>query len=230
MALIEFGDVSKVYQLGDTSVEALKIAKLQIDEGEFVALTGPSGSGKSTLCNLIGGIDRPSRGTVHINHEDLFRLSDDALSEHRNRSIGFIFQNFNLINVFTALENVMLPIQLRANNSKDIKSSAQELLDALGLSQHMEHRPDQLSGGQRQRVAIARALITRPPIVVADEPTANLDTENSDRILEMMAHYNQEWGTTFVLSTHDPRLLLRVKRRITLRDGIIESDTTNTNS
>jgi putative ABC transport system ATP-binding protein len=224
MALIEFRGVSKTYRLGEVSVAALKTISFQINQGEFVALSGPSGSGKSTLCNLIGAVDRPNTGVVCINQKDLNQLSDDTLSEHRNRSIGFIFQNFNLINVLTALENVMLPLQLRAIGTKEAQQQAQQLLESLRLSQHIHHRPDQLSGGQRQRVAIARALVTRPPIIVADEPTANLDTENSDRILDMMEHYNQAWGTTFILSTHDPRLLKRVSRNIHLRDGAIVDD------
>ncbi|MGB0415582.1 MAG: ABC transporter ATP-binding protein [Coraliomargarita sp.] len=225
MTLIRFENVTRTYQLGETVVEALCGVDFEIVAGEFVAIVGPSGSGKSTLCNLIGAVDQPTTGRVSIHGAFLDGLSDDDLSEHRNRSVGFVFQDFNLIPVLSALENVILPLQLAAEVNADAKSKAVCLLEDLGLAEHMEHRPDQLSGGQRQRVAIARALITDPPIIVADEPTANLDSGNACRILELMARFNEERGTTFIFSTHDPRLLDRVKRRIHLLDGRITDDT-----
>ncbi len=224
MALIELRDVSRSYLLGETRVEALKSINLNIDSGEFTALWGPSGSGKSSLCHLIGAIDRPDSGTVSINGKDLKTLSDDALSSHRNRSVGFIFQSFNLVNVLSALENVLLPLQLRGSFGKRDSEQARELLTELGLGKHLTHRPDKLSGGQRQRVAIARALITEAPIIVADEPTANLDSVNAEQILESMRGFNRDRGTTFVFATHDPRLLEQANRRIQLCDGTIEED------
>ncbi len=224
MALIELRQVDKIYHLGETQVTALKQLSLTIQAGEFVAVSGPSGSGKSTLCNLIGAIDRPTNGTIQLNGVDLASLSDDALSTHRNESIGFIFQNFNLVNVLDAVENVMLPLQVRGEDPRKARHAATALLCELGLDKHLRHRPDHLSGGQRQRVAIARALVTRPPMVVADEPTANLDTENAERVLELMLQYHRAWNTTFVFSTHDPRLIQKVQRCVTLRDGCIKSD------
>ena len=223
MAQIEFIDVSRSYLLGETEVTALRSVDLQIESGEFTAITGPSGSGKSTLCHLIGAIDHPTSGRVKINGRDLSSLPDDQLSEHRNRSIGFIFQSFNLIPVLTALENVCLPLQLRGVDSRKDRATALELLAGLGLADHAAHRPDQLSGGQRQRVSIARALISEPAIIVADEPTANLDTENAEQMLEIMSGINAERGTTFVFSTHDIRLLKQAKRVIELRDGQIQN-------
>lgn len=224
MAFIELQHVDKHYPLGEIQVEALKSVSLQIDQGECVALTGPSGSGKSTLCHLIGALDRPSAGSVRVDGVDLGTQTDDALSSLRNASIGFIFQSFNLINVFDALENVMLPLQLNGQPNQQIKATATQLLTELGLESQLHQKPDQMSGGQRQRVAIARALVHRPSLIIADEPTANLDTENSERVLERMLHYNKAWGTTFLLSTHDTALLERIPRTIRLRDGQIAED------
>ena len=224
MPLIRLDSVSRHYRLGTTSVPALKEIDLTIDQGEFVAVWGPSGSGKSTLCHLIGAIDTPTTGTVQINGKDIVRLSDAEQSEHRNRSVGFIFQGFNLIRVLSALENVMIPLNLRGVPTDTCRDRASALLTELGLEPCLHHRPDQLSGGQQQRVAIARALVTNPPLVVADEPTANLDTENAERIVDLMGQLNVTHGTTFVFSTHDQRLLDRVNRRIHLQDGTIIED------
>ena len=169
-------------------------------------------------------VDAPTSGTVSINGRDIGELSDDEKSDHRNHSVGFIFQGFNLVNVLTALENVMLPLNLRGESGREAKDKARHMLGEMGLEAYTHHRPDKLSGGQRQRVAIARALVTHPPVVVADEPTANLDSENADKIVDLMREFNRSSGTTFIFSTHDQRLLDRVARRIKLHDGRIEED------
>ena len=224
MATVEIQCAKKVYHLGETEIHALKGVDLSIGEGEFVALWGPSGSGKSTLCNLIGVIDDPSSGEVIIGGERTTDLSDDAKSELRNRLIGFVFQNFNLIPVLSALENVMLPLQVKGVSTRDARARAEDQLARMGLSEHRHHRPQKLSGGQRQRVAIARSLVTNPSLVIADEPTANLDSENALRIIEVMRRINEESGTAFVFSTHDDRLLERVDRQVRLQDGLIIAD------
>jgi putative ABC transport system ATP-binding protein len=219
--LIELRQVYKHYQLGEGVIAALNGIDLCIQAGEFVAVWGPSGSGKSTLCNLIGLLDTPSSGTVHLNGQDVTELSDDQRSEARNSTIGFIFQTFNLIPVLSALENVMLPIQIRRSPSQSCKAQAVKRLAEMGLSDHLAHRPAKLSGGQQQRVAIARALITNPALVIADEPTANLDSENALKIIALMRQINAREGTTFIFSTHDQRLLERVHRQVSMRDGEI---------
>ncbi len=227
MALIQIEKASRYYQLGETQVAALKDIDLVIEKGEFVAIWGPSGSGKSTLCNLIGAIDHPSSGRVFVGGKDVGELSDDDLSAHRNHSVGFIFQGFNLIAVLTALENVMLPLTLRGESDAAARDKAKDILEKMGLVEFIGQRPDKLSGGQRQRVAIARALVAETPLVIADEPTANLDSENADKIVGLMKQFNESTGTTFVFSTHDERLLGEVNRRIHLRDGVILEDSTD---
>lgn len=224
MPLIELAGVSRTYRLGKTEIPALRKVDLCIERGEFVAVWGPSGSGKSTLCNLIGAIDTPTAGRLILNSKEVSLLTDNQLSEHRNRSIGFVFQNFNLVAVLSAVENVALPLLLSGENRRDSGHKAAALLSMLGLGQHVKHRPDKLSGGQRQRVAIARALITEPPLVIADEPTANLDSETARTIVDLMRDINQQRGTTFIFATHDHRLLARVTRKIELRDGVIAED------
>ena len=224
MPLIELSNVTKKYQRGNRSVQALQPIDLTIESGELMALWGPSGSGKSTLCNLIGLIDEPDKGTVRFNGRDLTGCCDTERTTFRIKNIGFIFQSFNLIPVFTALENVLLPLQLRSCITLGMKTLAIDLLEALGLEQEIHRRPDQLSGGQQQRVAIARALIKNPALVIADEPTANLDTANSYNIIDIMAEKNRSLGTTFLLSTHDARILDRAKRTVNVRDGAIISD------
>jgi putative ABC transport system ATP-binding protein len=224
MPLIELRDASKDYHLGETIVHALCDVNLSVEAGEFVAIWGPSGSGKSTLCNLIGIVDRATDGTVLINGRDVDRLSDDACSDHRNRSIGFIFQRFNLLPVLDTVENVMLPLQIGGAPPEEARRRALEMIGAVGLAEFAANRPDKLSGGQQQRVAIARALVARPPIVIADEPTANLDSENATRIVDLMREFNRTLGTTFIFSTHDQRLLERVARRVRLRDGRVVED------
>lgn len=225
MSVVELYGVSRTYQLGTTSIVAVRDISLRIEMGEFIAIWGPSGSGKSTLCNLIGGLDRPTAGSLFVNGKDLAKLTDDELSIHRNRSHGFVFQHFNLIPVLTAAENVALPLLLKGDEYEYAEQTAVDFLCSLGLERHIKHRPDKLSGGERQRVAIARALITNPSVVIADEPTANLDSKNALSIVNLMRQINLESDTTFIFATHDHRLLSRVERRIELRDGVISADT-----
>lgn len=224
MALIKMKSIQKNYFLGETRIVALKEIDLAIEKGEFIAVWGPSGSGKSTLCNLMGLTDSPTSGRLEFEGQDTGFLSDDDRSEMRNRYLGFIFQNFNLIPVLTALDNVMLPLQIQGVSSRDAKGKAEQLLADLGLSEFTLHRPHKMSGGQQQRVAIARALISDPKLVIADEPTANLDSNNALKIIDLMRDINENKGTTFIFSTHDQRLLDRVKRQIHLQDGLILDD------
>jgi putative ABC transport system ATP-binding protein len=222
--LIEMNRVWKYYELGEVRIPALKGIDFSVVKGDFVAVWGPSGSGKSTLCNLIGLIDNLTEGNLKFEGQEVINLSDNARSELRNRAIGFVFQHFNLIPVLSALENVMLPLQIKGESSKVAEKQAVRQLLEMGLGEFMGHRPDKLSGGQRQRVAIARALITDPALVIADEPTANLDSENALKIISLMREINQSRGTTFVFSTHDQRLLDRVQRQVRLQDGTIIRD------
>ena len=224
MALIELASIVKDYALGQTKVHALRGVDLNIDRGEFAAVWGPSGSGKSTLLNLIGLIDQPTSGTVSVDGRSLAGLSDSQRATLRNRSIGFVFQNFNLLPVLSSLENVMLPLILRGARRQSARQAAEYRLEQVGLTAQASQRPDQLSGGQRQRVAIARALITDPLIVIADEPTANLDAETGHRVIELMREINREQQTTFLFSTHDPRLIDAVDRLIRLSDGQIVAE------
>jgi putative ABC transport system ATP-binding protein len=221
VALIEMKDIRKDYHLGETVVHALRGIDFQIDKGEFVGVWGPSGSGKTTLLNLIGAIDEPTEGRLTIADTDIQALSDNKRSELRNLTIGFIFQGFNLIPVLSALENVMLPLQIRGVSTREAKTKALNRLAEVGLSEFVSHRPFKMSGGQQQRVAIARALAAEPSLVIADEPTANLDSETARTIINLMRELNQKDGTTFLFSTHDQRLLDRVERHIRLEDGRI---------
>jgi putative ABC transport system ATP-binding protein len=214
-------NIKKDYHLGETVVRALRGINLAIDEKDFIGIWGPSGSGKTTLLNLIGAIDEPTEGNISINNTDIWTLSDNKRSELRNRNIGFIFQSFNLVPVLSALENVMLPLQIMGISTKEAKTRALSRLDEVGLSEFTSHRPFKMSGGQQQRVAIARALATEPSLVIADEPTANLDSETARTIINLMRELNEKDGTTFLFSTHDQRLLKRVKRLIRLEDGRI---------
>jgi len=221
MALIELSEVVKNYRLGQTTVPALRGIDLQIGRGEFAAIWGPSGSGKSSLLNLIGLVDQPSSGTVSLEGQALAGLNDDERAGLRNCTIGFVFQNFNLLPVLSALENVMLPLTIRGVTRKTARAAAERRLAEVGLAEQGAQRPDQLSGGQRQRVAIARALATDPLLVIADEPTANLDAETSHRVIELMRELNRRQQVTFLFSTHDPRLIDAVDRLIRLSDGQI---------
>jgi putative ABC transport system ATP-binding protein len=224
--LLDLRGLKRQFMLGRTVVQALRGIDLRIGRGEFVAVWGPSGSGKSTLMNAIGLIDRPDAGQVVLDGQDITKLNDNALTDYRAKHIGFVFQSFNLVPVLSALENVMLPLEIRGQGGKVAKAHAAALLAEVGLGDFLAFRPDRLSGGQRQRVAIARALVGDPDLVVADEPTANLDSENGRLVLDLMLAMNQAKGVTFVFTTHDPRLLNRVRRRIQLRDGLISSDET----
>ena len=221
MELIEMEDIKKDYFLGETVVHALRGVDMTFDRGEFVAIWGPSGSGKTTLLNLVGTIDEASSGQLFIEGQEIKKLSDDRRTELRNRSIGFIFQGFNLIPVLSALENVMLPLEIMGTSFSDAREAALRRLDEVGLSDFVRHQPDKLSGGQRQRVAIARALVTNPSLVIADEPTANLDSDTSRKIIGLMRDLNEKEGTTFIFSTHDQRLLDKVNRLVRLEDGMI---------
>ncbi len=222
MALIETKDIKKDYLLGETVVHALRGVNLTIDRGEFVAIWGPSGSGKTTLLNLIGAIDEPSSGQVFIEDQEVALLSDNRRTELRNGSIGFIFQGFNLIPVLSAVENVMLPLQIKGTSFPEARDRALSRLDEVGLSDFVRHRPDKMSGGQQQRVAIARALVANPSLVIADEPTANLDSDTSRSIIGLMRSLNEKEKTTFIFSTHDQRVLDRVERLVRLEDGRIQ--------
>jgi putative ABC transport system ATP-binding protein len=225
-ALVQFESAERFYHLGETIVPALHAVTLQIDAGEFAAVWGPSGSGKSTLCNLAGAIDLPTAGCVRLNGRNIADMADDDRSDHRNRSVGFVFQQFNLIKVLSALENVMLPLELRGEPVSTARRAAEEMLCAVGLSDHWKRRPDRLSGGQQQRVAVARAMAAGAPLLIADEPTANLDTDTALEMIALMRTLNRERGTTFLFSTHDERLLTQVDRKIHLRDGRIVEDVT----
>lgn len=224
MKVVETRKLKKTYHFGDTEVTALQEVSFGIEKGEFVAVWGPSGSGKSTLCNLIGLLDVPTSGEVVINGHAAAGLSDAERSELRNDAIGFVFQNFNLIPVLTALENVMLPLQISGVGKEEAKQRAEALLEEVELHDRMGHRPQKMSGGQQQRVAIARSLVTDPALVLADEPTANLDTYNANLIIDLMRRINRERGAAFLFSTHDDRLLDRVDRKVHLQDGTILSD------
>jgi len=221
MSILEFNNVKKEYRLGETTVRALRGVDLSIGKGEFIAVLGASGSGKTTLLNLAGAIDEPTEGEVRVNGQVISGMADNAKAELRNRTIGYIFQNFNLVSVLTALENVMLSLQIRGGRTADIRKEAGQRLDDVGLADFMRHRPDKLSGGQRQRVAIARALVTNPLLVLADEPTANLDHGTAQSIIDLMKELNEKEGVTFVFSTHDQRLINEVKRVVRIDDGRI---------
>ena len=213
--------VSKTYPLGKQSVQALKHASLAVLEGEFLAIAGPSGSGKSTLLNLIGCIDTPTSGNIYIDNQEISNQTSDQLADLRASKIGFIFQTFNLLPVLSAFENVEYPLLRFVPDKQKRREHVSHFLDLVGVYQFAKHRPNQLSGGQRQRVAIARALIANPCIVLADEPTANLDHKTGGSILELMQRINQDNGTTFIFSTHDPRVIEMAYRVLRISDGEI---------
>jgi len=216
---------TKDYHLGNVVVSALRGVNLDVSTGEFLSIAGPSGSGKTTILNLIGCIDAPSSGSVLLEEQDVGTLADRRLTLLRLNTIGFIFQSFNLVNVLDVFRNVELPLLLRRSLSRRARTErVRELIDKVGLSDFMKHKPGELSGGQRQRAAIARALVTRPRLVLADEPTANLDSVTGEQILDLMQELNRTEQTTFVFSTHDARVMARASRIIRLRDGLIEED------
>ncbi len=222
MEIINIKGVKKNYPLGDTIVNALKGVDLVVEEGDFLSIVGPSGSGKTTLLNIIGCIDDASGGSYALHGQEIIGLKDRVITNIRLNKIGFIFQTFNLIPVLNIRENVEFPLLLMKKYSKkEIKEKAEKLIDAVGLSKYIDHKPSELSGGQRQRVAIARALVTEPDIVLADEPTANLDSETSEQILELMKELNEKQKTTFIFSTHDPDVLKYAKKIVKIKDGLI---------
>ncbi len=224
MALLNLNEVKKNYLQGEIEVEALKSIDLSVAEGEFAALVGPSGSGKTTLLNIIGGLDSPSSGQVQLNGVELGNLSEAELSDFRLFELGFIFQAYNLVPVLSALENVELVMVLQGRGEQEKRERAEHYLNLVGLGDHLHRRPSALSGGQQQRVAVARALAAGPRLVLADEPTANLDSENAGSLLDIMHQLSREEKTTFLFSTHDSRVMERASRIITLHDGKIESD------
>ena len=221
MAIIELSNTSKRYRIGEIETRALDDVSLRVEAGEFMALVGPSGSGKTTLLQIIGCLDQPTSGTVLINGQDVTRLNANRRADLRREVIGFIFQFFALVPVLNAYENVELPLLLNGIGAKERHTRTMEMLDAVGLADRIHHRPDQLSGGQQQRVAIARALAPRPLMVLADEPTANLDTANGEQAMEIMQRLNRQTGTAFIFATHDPRVMAFAQRTIRLVDGRI---------
>lgn len=222
--IIQVEDLAKIYQVGSQEVHALRTVDLEIDRSEFVALMGPSGSGKSTLMNILGCLDTPSRGKYLLNQNDVSHMDDDELAEIRNREIGFVFQTFNLLPRYTALENVALPLIYKGVSKDKRTERAEEVLHQVGLGDRMDHKPNELSGGQRQRVAVARALVNNPSIILADEPTGNLDTKTSYEIMGLINDIHQA-GNTIILVTHEEDIAEHAKRIVRLRDGVIESDT-----
>ena len=227
MEAIQLENVTKVYRVGEVETQALNDVSLSIAEGEFTALVGPSGSGKTTLLQLIGCLDKPDRGVVKIKGQDVTRFSANQRADLRRERIGFIFQFFALVPVLTAYENVELPLLLSGVKPKERRERVMELLDAVGLSNRTKHRPDQMSGGEQQRVAIARALSPRPLMILADEPTANLDTANGQQAMAIMQRLNEQTGTAFVFATHDPRIVAYARRVVKLRDGRIVDNGAN---
>jgi putative ABC transport system ATP-binding protein len=223
--LLGVRDVTRRYSRdGNLGVDALRGTSFCVDRGEFVSIMGPSGSGKSTLLHLIGGLDRPSTGSIEIDGQPIESFNDNDLSAFRRRRLGFIFQFFNLLPTLTAIENVALPLLLDGKSMSSVAGRAQELLALMGLDSRMKHRPDQLSGGEMQRVAIARALVTDPLLILADEPTGNLDSKTGTVVLELLARIARERGNSIIMVTHDPRAASYGTRLIQLRDGRIESD------
>lgn len=221
--MLKMVDISKVYKMGDIEVPALKGINLEMEEGEFVAIMGPSGSGKSTLMNLIGCLDTPTRGKYWLDGREVSLLSDDELAEIRNMKIGFVFQGFNLLPRLTALENVELPLIYRGEGSRERREKAMEALARVGLENRMNHKPSELSGGQQQRVAIARALAGNPPLILADEPTGNLDSASGKEVLATLCELNRQ-GRSIVLITHDADIAAQAARIVRIQDGIIVSD------
>jgi len=224
--LVQVEAVTRRFPLDHNFVSALDNASLRVCPGEFLAIAGPSGSGKSTLLNLIGCIDKPTSGRILVDGTDTSQLKPNSMTRLRREKIGFVFQTFNLIPVFTAAENVEFPLLVQGIPARERKQRVADALESVGLSDRAKHRPDLLSGGERQRVAVARAIVHRPALVLADEPTANLDTKNATQLIDLMHDLNRRLGLTFIFSTHDARLLEHTDRIVTLCDGQVVSDTT----
>ena len=224
MEVTKIENVTRYFKTGKVETQALRGVNLSIESGEFTALVGPSGSGKTTLLQLIGCLDLPTSGRVYINGKDVTQLNRNQRADMRRGTIGFIFQFFALIPTLTAYENVEMPLLLNGHSASERRERVMQLLEAVDLADRAHHRPDQMSGGEQQRVAIARALSIKPTLILADEPTANLDTPNGRQVMEVMTRLNQETGVTFVFATHDPRVIQYARRVVTLRDGLIVDD------
>ncbi|MGV9302276.1 ABC transporter ATP-binding protein [Nonomuraea sp. NPDC003727] len=222
---LEAVDLTRSYQLEGVSVDALRGVSLRIDQGEFVAIVGPSGSGKSTLMHLLGCLDRPTSGALRVNGTEMSTLSDTALAELRNSTIGFVFQSFHLLGRTSAVDNVALPLVYRGVGKAERRTRARRALEAVGLGHRLDHRPSQMSGGEQQRVAIARALVGEPSVLLADEPTGNLDTRNGDEVMAILDRLNADSGVAIVLVTHEPDIAAHARRQIHVRDGRVELDT-----
>jgi putative ABC transport system ATP-binding protein len=214
-------NLRKIYQMGDVEVQALRGLSTTIDRGEVVAIVGPSGSGKSTLMNILGCLDHPTSGDYHLDGEHVSELRDDQLANIRNRKVGFVFQSFNLLSRSSALTNVELPLRY-SGNREGRKDRAREALTAVGLGDRMSHRPTELSGGQQQRVAIARAIVNNPAIIMADEPTGNLDSRVGQEIIDLLLNLNKDRGTTLIIVTHDPKVAAQAQRTIHIKDGVVD--------
>lgn len=227
-ALIDIDNIKKYYQVGTVTVKALEGVSLQISKNEYVAIMGPSGSGKSTLMNILGCLDTPTSGTYVLNNTDVSVLEDDQLAEIRNKEIGFVFQTFNLLPRYSALENVMLPLIYAGIAKPERMKMSEASLEKVSLTDRMNHKPNELSGGQRQRVAVARALVNAPSIILADEPTGNLDSKTSVDIMNLFEDIYEQ-GNTIIVVTHEESIALHARRIIRLRDGLIESDELNPN-
>jgi putative ABC transport system ATP-binding protein len=221
--MIEVKHITKIYQMGEVEVHALRGVSLQIEQGEFLSIMGPSGSGKSTLMNVLGCLDAPTEGRYHLHGQDVSHLSDTQLARVRNREIGFVFQQFNLLARTTALRQVELPLIYAGVASRERKARARAALETVGLGDRMGHKPDELSGGQQQRVAVARALVTEPSIIMADEPTGNLDTRSGNEVLRIFQQLNEQ-GITVIFVTHDPEIAAYGQRVIHILDGLLEKD------
>ena len=220
--VVEAHDLTKVYMMGKVEVQALRGASIRIASGEVVSIMGPSGSGKSTMMNILGCLDRPTSGEYTLDGELISSLNDDRLSAIRNGKVGFIFQNFNLLKLVSALDNVELPMRYSGKHNGQLKGKAKAALEAVGLGDRIHHRPNELSGGQQQRVAIARALVNDPAIILADEPTGALDSRSGKEVMELLLNLNKERGTTLIFVTHDPTIAAMTQRVIHLRDGQVE--------
>lgn len=222
--VVEVVDLVKTYQMGAVQVHALRGLSMKIQKGEVIAIMGPSGSGKSTLMNMLGCLDRPTRGTYILNNENVGEMKDDQLADIRNRQVGFIFQSYNLLARSTAISNVMLPLRYRNNGHQDPKKITEELLVRVGLGDRMNHKPYEMSGGEQQRVAIARALVNDPTIVLADEPTGNLDSQSGREIMDLLLGLNKERGVTLIIVTHDPKIADLTQRTVHILDGRVENE------
>ena len=227
--LIKLNKVSKVFKVGEENFTALHEVSLEIESGAFMSFVGPSGSGKTTLLNLIGGLDVPTSGDIYFKESGLSSMSRRQMAQYRRVNIGFIFQTYNLLPVYSVYENVLFPLLLKGSKEKNVRDRVMDIVEKVGLSDQSKKRPSQLSGGQCQRVAIARALVKDPPLILADEPTANLDTENSLQILELMRELNRQYKAAVVFSTHDEKVTRFIRREVKLEDGRILADKNNLN-